>query len=70
MFWWVLKASFIKLTSYIINNSYFLECMQSAFSPKIRPVLISSSAIANHGLTTTFLATNGLAARVLRFRVQ
>ena len=35
MFWWVLKASFIKLTSYIINYSYFLECMQSAFSPKI-----------------------------------
>ena len=38
---------------------------------KIRLVLISSSAIANHDvITPSFLAARGFAARVLTFRVQ
>ena len=50
-----------------------LDYLQSVFSLKIRLVLISSSAIANHdvtitteilGLTPSFLATRGFAARV------
>ena len=55
-----------------------LDCLQAAFSLKIRLVLISSSAIANHeviipiifllGLTPSFHAARGFAARVLRFR--
>ena len=60
-----------------------LDCLQSVFSLKIRLVLISSSAIANHdviiairdfffllGLTPLFLAARGFAAGVLRFSVQ
>ena len=45
--------------------------LQSAFSLKIRLVLISSSAIANHDVIITYaLVFRGFAARVLRFRVQ
>ena len=73
------------------NGTSEKDCLQSAFSLKIRLVLISSSAIANHdviitirdldqtrkdgllffllGLTPSFLAAPGFAARVLRLRV-
>ena len=61
-----------------------LDCLQSVFSLKIRLVLVSSSAIANHDviiaitvffffllwLTPSLLAARGFAARVLRFSVQ
>ena len=63
-----------------------LDCLKSAFSLKIRLVLISSSAIANHDVIITIrdsyfffsglrprfsrLADGGFPARVLRFRVQ
>ena len=36
------------LTRSYLARSGFVDCLQSAFSLKIRPVLISSSAIANH----------------------
>lgn len=42
-----------------------INCVLSAFSFKIRLVLISASAIVNHDATPSFLA-----ARVLVFRVQ
>ena len=43
----------------------YLDCLQSAFSLKIRQVLISSSAIANHDviITPSILAVRGFAAR-------
>ena len=43
----------------------YLDCLQSAFSLKIRQVLISSSAIANHDviITPSILAARGFAAR-------
>ena len=63
-----------------------LDCLKFAFSLKIRLVLISSSAIANHDVIITIrdsyfffsglrprfsrLADGGFLARVLRFRVQ
>ena len=56
---------------------HILDRLQSAFSLKIRLVLISSSSIANHDVIITIrdprfsrLAARGFAARVLRFRVQ
>ena len=54
--------------------SEFLDCLRLP-SHKIRLVLISSSAIANHDViiiieTPSFLTARGFAARVLRFRVQ
>ena len=52
----------------------YTDCLQSAFSLKIRLVLMSSSAIANHDVIITIrdyaLVSSGFAARVLRFRVQ
>ena len=59
-----------------------LDYLQSVFSLKIRLVLISSSAIANHDVVITIetrrektfrvyaLVSRGCAARVLRFRMQ
>ena len=58
-----------------------LDYLQSVFSLKIRLVLISSSAIANHDVIINkgnesfssrayALVSRGFAARVLRFRVQ
>ena len=35
-----------------------LDCLQSAFSLRIRPVLISASAIANHDVAVTFAKKN------------
>ena len=58
---------------------YILDCLQSVFSLKIRLVLISSSAIANHDVIITIetrrektyaLVSRGFAPSVLRFRVQ
>ena len=36
------------LRNYVTKVSRLIDCLQSAFSLKIRPVLISSSAIANY----------------------
>lgn len=50
-----------------------IDCVLSAFSFKIRLVLISASAIVNHDATpslTPSLTPPFLAARVLGFRVQ
>ena len=46
----------------------YLDCLQSAFSLKIRQVVISSSEIANHWnhgviITPSFLAARGFAVR-------
>ena len=69
-----------------INFCLKLDCLQSAFSLKIRPdetrkdiACVQTSPLPQKkkmslffllGLTPSFLATTGLAARVLRFRVQ
>ena len=68
-----------------INFCLKLDCLQSAFSLKIRPDETKKeslctdvpppsekkmSLIFSSRLTPSFLATSGLAARVLRFRVQ
>ena len=62
----------------ISRDSIRIDSLQSAFSLKIRLLLISSSATANHDViitirdwdTPSFLAARGFAARVVRFRVQ
>ena len=68
-----------------INFCLKLDCLQSAFSLKIRPDETRKDSLCTDvpspsekksllffllGLTPSFLATSGLAARVLRFRVQ
>ena len=68
-----------------INFFLKLDCLQSAFSLKIRPDETRKDSLCTDvtppsekkclfffllGLTPSFLATTGLAARVLRFRVQ
>ena len=54
-----------------INFCLKLDCLQSAFSLKIRPDETRKDLFFFLlGLTPSFLATTGLAARVLRFRVQ
>ena len=69
-----------------INFFLKLDCLQSAFSLKIRPDETRKDSLWTDvpppsekkkclfffllGLTPSFLATTGLAARVLRFRVQ
>ena len=35
---------------YALLTAKRLDCLRSAFSPKVRPVLISSSAITNHDI--------------------
>ena len=45
-----------------------LDCLQSAFSLKIRPVLISSSAIANHEVIIQGLRRDALVSRDKRPR--
>ena len=45
-----------------------LDCLQSAFSLKIRPVLISSSAIANHDVIMQGLRRDALVSRDKRPR--
>ena len=58
------------------QGANLVDYLQSAFSLKIRVVLISSSAIANHDVITTEtrraygLTLSFLVARFLRFRVQ
>ena len=56
-----------KLCSYMTSHAraqpYYPDCLQSAFSLKIRLVLISSSAFGNHQ-TSPFLAGRGFSARV------
>ena len=46
-----------------------IDCVLSAFSFKIRLVLISASAIVNHDATPS-LTPSFILARVLGFRVQ
>ena len=41
-------------TFWLRKGNRFLDCLQSAFSLKIRPVLISSSAIAYHDVIIYF----------------
>ena len=68
-----------------INFCLKLDCLQSAFSLKIRPDETRKDSLCKDGplpqkkkclllfllgFTPSFLATSGLAARVLRFRVQ
>ena len=56
-----------------IRGVFLVDCLQSAFSLKMRLVLISSSAIANHVTITetpSFPSAPDFTARVLRFRVQ
>ena len=68
-----------------INFCLKLDCLQSAFSLKIRPAETRKDSLCTDvpppsqkknvslfllGLTPSFLATSSLAARVLRFRVQ
>ena len=70
----------------LVNFCLKLDCLQSAFSLKLRPDETKKESLCTDvappsenkkcllffllGLTPSFLATSGLAARVLRFRVQ
>ena len=64
----------LSIMNWEIRGVFLVDCLQSAFSLKIRLVLISSSATANHDVTITetpsFPAAPDFAARVLCFRVQ
>ena len=63
----------LSIMNWEIRGVFLVDCLQSAFSLKMRLVLISSSAIANHVTITetpSFPAAPDFTARVLRFRVQ
>ena len=42
------KQSALQSNVKMVNIPWFISCLQTAFSLKIRPVRISCSAIANH----------------------
>ena len=44
-----------RLSIFKLRSRTYLDCLQSAISLEIRPVLISSSAIANHDVIVTIL---------------
>ena len=82
---YVFRDFFLKQGIDFINFCLNLDCLQSAFSLKIRPDETRKDSLCTDvpspsekksllffllGLTPSFLATSGLAARVLRFRLQ